>query len=116
RLRPAASASALLKSTGRKGPDYNDARLQLSRLRLIITPGPDWEEMNKNRDVIPADFVHHFNLDDERDNTPQPGPDDRMTLRNLIPGATYRFRGHELIPEPGQTVDLGEVVVEGRRR
>jgi hypothetical protein len=116
RLQPAASASARLKSTGRKAPDYDDARLQLSRLRLIITSGPDWEEGNKNRDVIPADFVHHFNLDDERGNSPQSGPDGRMTLRNLIPGAPYRFRGRDFTPEPGQTVDLGEVVVEGRRR
>ena len=115
RLRPAASASALLKSTGGKAPDYAASWLQLDHLRLIITPGPDWEEVNKNIDVIPADYARHFNLDDQN-NRLQPGPDGRLTLRNLIPGATYRFRGREFVPEPGQTVDLGEIVVEARRR
>ena len=115
-LRPTASASILLKRPGDKVPDYYEARSQLAGLRLIITPGPDWEEINKNIDVIPGDFAYQINLDDDPDNRPRPGPDGRMTLRNLIPGATYRFRGREFTPEPGQTVDLGEVVVEGRRR
>jgi RNA polymerase sigma factor (sigma-70 family) len=116
RLRPAASASIRLKGLGRKAPDYADAWPQLSGLRLIITPGPDWEEMRKNIDVVPGDWAYHINLDDVRDDPPRPGPDGRVTLRNLIPGATYRFRGREFIPEPGQTIDLGEIVVEARRR
>ena len=39
------------------------------------------------------------------------GPDGRVTMINLIPGAPYRFRGREFTPEPGQTIDLGEVVI-----
>src|SRR5262249_2384231 len=116
RLRPTASASILLKRPDGKVPDYNEARGQLAGLRLVITPGPDWEEINKNIDVIPGDFAYQINLDDGQERPPHPGPDGRITLGNLIPGATYRFRGHELTPEPGQTVDLGEVVVEPRRR
>jgi protocatechuate 3,4-dioxygenase beta subunit len=117
RLRPTASASILLKGPGDKVPDYYEARGQLAGLRLVITPGPDIEEMNKNIfDVIPGDFATQINLDFDPDSLPQPGLDGRMTLRNLIPGAPYRFHGREFTPEPGQTVDLGEVVVEGRRR
>jgi hypothetical protein len=116
RLRPTASASILLKGTGDKVPDYDEARNQLAGLRLVVTPGPDIEEMSKNINVIPGDFAYQINLDYDPDNPPQPGPDGRITLRNLIPGATYRFRSRDFTPEPGQTVDLGEVVVEGRRR
>jgi RNA polymerase sigma factor (sigma-70 family) len=116
RLRPTASASILLKRPDGKVPDYYEARSQLAGLRVVITPGPDWEEINKNIDVIPGDFAYQINLDFDLDNLPHPGPDGRMTLRNLIPGAPYRFRGRDFTPEPGQTVDLGEVVVEGRRR
>jgi hypothetical protein len=112
RLRPTASASILLKGPGDKVPDYYEARGQLAGLRLVITPGPDWEEMNKNIfDVIPGDFATQINLDSDPDNLPHAGPDGRITLRNLIPGAPYRFRGRDFTPEPGQTVDLGEVVV-----
>ena len=35
-----------------------------------------------------------------------------MTIPNLIPGAPYLFRGRDFAPEPGQTVDLGDVAVE----
>jgi hypothetical protein len=35
-----------------------------------------------------------------------------MTIPTLIPGAPYRFRGRDFRPEPGQTVDLGDVAVE----
>ncbi len=116
RLRPTASASILLKRPDGKVPDYSEARSQLAGLRLIITPGPDWEEINKNIDVIPGEFAYQINLDFDPDHLPQPGPDGRVVLRNLIPGATYRFRGREFVPQPGQTIDLGEVVVEPRRR
>ena len=68
-------------------PDYYEARSQLAGLRVVITPGPDWEEINKNIDVIPGDFAYQINLDFDPDNLPHPGPDGRMTLRNLIPGA-----------------------------
>jgi RNA polymerase sigma factor (sigma-70 family) len=117
RLRPTASASIRLKRPDDKVPDYYEARGQLAGLRLVITPGPDIEEMNTNIfNVIPGDFATQINLDFDPDHLPQPGLDGRITLRNLIPGATYRFRGREFTPEPGQTVDLGEVVVEPRRR
>jgi hypothetical protein len=111
RLRPTASARITLKGLGRRAPDYDDAGGQLAGLRLIITPGPDWEEMRKDSNVVPGDVAYQIHLDDDQDDPPHPGTDGRLTLRNLIPGATYRFRGREFTPEPGQTVDLGEVVV-----
>jgi RNA polymerase sigma factor (sigma-70 family) len=112
RLRPTASAIILLKRPDGKVPDYSEARTELAGLRLVMTPGPDWEEIRKNIDVIPGEFAYQINLDFDPNNRPQPGPDGRITLRNLIAGAPYRFCGREFMPEPGQTVDLGEVVVE----
>jgi hypothetical protein len=32
-------------------------------------------------------------------------------MLNLIPGAPDHFRGRDFTPEPGQTIDLGEVVI-----
>ena len=112
RLRPTASASILLKRPDGKVPDYYEARSQLAELTLVITPGPDLKEINKNIDVTPGDFAYQINLDFDPNNLPQTGPDGRITLRNLIPGAPYRFRGRAFTPEPGQTIDLGEVMVE----
>ncbi len=115
-LRPTASARFLLKGRDGKVPDFYAARDRLAELRLVITPGPEAEEINKNIDTIPGDFAYHINLDETQDDPPRIGPDGLMTLPNLIPGAPYRFRGREFIPEPGQTIDLGEVVVEKPRR
>jgi hypothetical protein len=47
-------------------------------------------------------------IDDRRHHS---GPDGRVTMFNLIPGAPYRFRGSEFTPEPGQTIELGDVVI-----
>ena len=41
----------------------------------------------------------------------KPGETVRVTMLNLIPGAPYRFRGRGFTPEPGQTIELGEVVI-----
>ncbi len=86
RLRPTASARFLLKRPDGKVPDYQEARSQLANLRVVITPGPDWEEINKNIDTIPGDFAYQINLDFDPDHLPQPGADGRLTLPNLIPG------------------------------
>ncbi len=80
-------------------------------LFLVITPGPDFEELNTNDDLTPSDSVYQVNLDPFADRGLRSGPDGRVTMVNLIPGARYRFHGREFTPEPGQTVDLGEVVV-----
>jgi hypothetical protein len=47
-------------------------------------------------------------IDDRRHRS---GPDGRKTMFNLIPGAPYRFSGGEFTPEPGQTIELGDVVI-----
>jgi hypothetical protein len=47
-------------------------------------------------------------IDDRRHRS---GPDGRVTMFNLIPGARYRFRGREFMPEPDPTIDLGDVVI-----
>ncbi len=80
-------------------------------LQLVITPGPDFGELNKNIDLTPGDFAYQVDLDPARNRGLRSGPDGRVTMVNLIPGARYRFRGREFTPEPGQTVDLGDVVV-----
>ena len=75
RLRPTASASFVLKRADGKVPDFGAARGQLAGLRLVITPGPDWEEINKNIDVIPGDFAYQINLDlDPDDSSRRPRP------------------------------------------
>ena len=102
RLRPTASASILLKRPDGKVPDYYEARSQLAGLRVVITPGPDWEEINKSIDVIPGDFAYQINLDFDPDNLPHPGPDGRMTLRNLIPGARTGFAAVISPPSPAR--------------
>ena len=102
RLRPTASASIVLKRPDGKVPEYSEARNQLAGLRLIITPGPDWEEINKNIDVIPGDFAYQINLDDTQDDPPHPGPDGRITLPNLIPGARTASAAASSPPSPAR--------------
>ena len=114
RLWPTASARLILRRPDGKVPDDNEVRNALAGLRLIITPGPDHEEMAKDNNLIPRlippnDFAYQVNLEDNP--VPHPGPDGLVTLRNLIPGAPYRFRGRDFNPEPGQTIDLGDVVI-----
>jgi RNA polymerase sigma factor (sigma-70 family) len=76
-------------------------------LALIITPGDD----TAARDKTMADMAYQANLDSERMRPLRTGADGRVTIESLIPGATYRFRGHEFTVEAGKTSDLPDVTV-----
>ena len=58
-----------------------------------------------------GDFAYQVNLLPIDNREHRSGPDGRVTMFNLIPGAPYRFRGRDFTPEPGQTIDLGDVVI-----
>ncbi len=113
-VRLARTATAQILMVGPDGKpiadhDYGDWPTDLT---LVITPGPDFGELNANFDLTPADHAYHVNLDPSGYRGGRSGPDGRATLINLIPGAHYRFHGREFTPEPGQTVDLGEARIE----
>jgi RNA polymerase sigma factor (sigma-70 family) len=112
-LRPTATAYIILKGAdgkpvaGRKVEDESIDPL------LVITPGPYSMEFSANFDIddTQGDFVHQVGLDPVHHQNLRSGPDGRVTIANLIPGARYRFRDRDFRPESGQTVDLGDVVV-----
>ena len=63
-----------------------------------------------------ADKEFHANLDPERLRTQRlrglrTDADGRVTIESLIPGATYRFLGHDFTAEAGKTIDLPDVIV-----
>jgi hypothetical protein len=76
---------------------------------LLITPSADWGTMGKTN----ADMEMQVNLDSEHHGNLSTGPDGRVTFVNMIPGAPYRFRGHEFTAEPGKTIDLPDITVGG---
>jgi hypothetical protein len=80
------------------------------QLTLIITPGADSPE----RDKVMADLIYQVNLDTERLRDLRTDADGRVSIVSLIPGAPYRFRGHDFTVEAGQTVDLPDVTVAGQ--
>jgi hypothetical protein len=108
RLQPTAKARFVLK-----GPDGKPAagrELEWPDApKLIINPGPDFEELNNNMDLTPGDFAYLTDIDPVHNRNVRSGPDGVVTLINLIPGAPYRFHGREFRPGPGETVDLGAV-------
>jgi RNA polymerase sigma factor (sigma-70 family) len=112
RLQP--TASARIRMTGADGRPLagRDAGEGLDNLMLVITPGPDFGELNKNKDLTSGDFVSQDDLDRFSDRGLRSGADGRATLSSLIPGAPYRFRGRDFRPESGQTIDLGDVAVQ----
>jgi beta-lactamase regulating signal transducer with metallopeptidase domain/protocatechuate 3,4-dioxygenase beta subunit len=112
-LQKCASARLLLKGTDGKPIVDRVADEFPGRLTLIITPGPAFggPEHQKNPDLTTSDEEYQVNLDRDRDRDLRTGPDGRVTFVTLIPGAPYRFRGHEFTPEPGKTIDLPDITV-----
>ncbi len=109
RLQPTATARILMKDADGKPLPDREPEWPVE-LKLVITPGPEFAELNGNIDLTPGDFAHQINFLPDHGRGLRSGPDGRVTMVNLIPGARYRFGGREFTPEPGQTVDLDIVV------
>jgi beta-lactamase regulating signal transducer with metallopeptidase domain len=75
-------------------------------MTLIITPGADFGAEPTN-----ADMEFQVNLDPRRNGNLRTGSDGRATFVSLIPGARYRYRGHEFTAKADQTIDLPDVTV-----
>jgi hypothetical protein len=106
-LQPCGSARVRLKDAEGKPLANHPADEFPGNLILIITPGADFGAMDKTN----ADMEFQVNLDPERNRNLRTGPDGRATFVSLIPGARYRFRGHEFIAEAGKTIDLPDITV-----
>jgi beta-lactamase regulating signal transducer with metallopeptidase domain len=79
-------------------------------MTLIITPGADFGAEPTN-----ADMEFQVNLDPRRNGNLRTGPDGRATFVSLIPGARYRYRGHDFTAEADKTIDLPDVTVPGAK-
>ncbi len=110
-LRPTATVQFLLKDTDGKLLPNSEAEWSSIDLKVVITPGPDFSEIKKAFDEILGDYAHQISLLPIDQRRHRSGPDGRVTMFNLIPDAPFRFRGRDFTPEPGQTIDLGEVVI-----
>jgi len=80
-------------------------------MTLIITPGADFDGEPTN-----ADMEFQVNLDHRRNGNLCSGPDGRATFVSLIPGARYRYRGHEFTAKADQTIDLPDVTVPREKK
>ncbi len=108
RLRP--TAKALFRLMGPDGKPAAGREPQWPYdLKVIINPGPDFGELNNNIDLTLGDFTEQVEIDRVHNLNLRSGPDGHVTMVNLIPGARYRYHGREFTPEPGQTVDLGDI-------
>jgi beta-lactamase regulating signal transducer with metallopeptidase domain len=110
-LQKCGSARVLLKDAGGKPLANHPADEFPVNMILIITPGADFGAEDKTN----ADMEFQVNLDPERNRHLRTGPDGRATFVSLIPGARYRFRGHEFTAEAGKTIDLPDITVGGRK-
>jgi beta-lactamase regulating signal transducer with metallopeptidase domain len=79
-------------------------------MTLIITPGAEFDAESTN-----ADMEFQVNLDHRRNGDQRTGPDGCATYVSLIPGARYRYRGHEFTAKAGQTIDLPDVTVARKK-
>jgi len=84
------------------------ANLEARVLMLIITPGTD----EPARDQVMSDRSYQDSLDPDRQSDLRTDPDGRVMFVSLIPGAHYRFYGHEFTAEAGKTLDLGQMVID----
>ncbi len=111
-LRPTATIRYLLKDKdGKLRP--NSEPEWTYYLSVVITPGPEFvgDDIKKPVDETVGDYAPQVGLLPFDMRRHRSGPDGRVTMINLIPGAPYRFRSRYFTPEPGQTIDLGEVVI-----
>jgi RNA polymerase sigma factor (sigma-70 family) len=113
-LQPTATARSLLKDAdGKPLANHEVANGSIDPL-LVIAPGPYSEQLSAKfeLDDTPGDFAHQVDLDPAHNEGLRSGPDGRVTIANLIPGARYRFRDREFTPGPGQAIDLDNIAVD----
>ena len=129
RLDPCGAATArLVDSHGRPLADYRE----MSLIRLVISPGPEYrsrdpEEMKR----MSAEAEFQYRVDPiNYFKPPVSDKTGRIAFPALIPGATYRISDwttlendkgaiglrKEFAVRPGQTVDLGDILVEKPRK
>jgi hypothetical protein len=106
-LQKCGSARVRLKDSGGKPLANHPADEFPGMMILIITPGADFDASDQTN----ADMEFQVNLDPQRNGNLQTGPDGRVTFVSLIPGARYRYRGHEFTAESGKTIDLPDITV-----
>ena len=110
RLQKCGSARVRLKDAEGK-PLVNYPADEHPYMILLITPGADWGSSKGTN----ADQEYQVNLAPEDNWNLHTGPDGRVTLVNLIPGASYRYRGVEFTAEAGKTIELPDITVGGRK-
>jgi RNA polymerase sigma factor (sigma-70 family) len=123
RLQPCGKASAQFV-----GPDGKPIAKHQPMFELVATPGPTRYSGNeKDRAALSADTEMVANIDRKHYwNSPLTDAEGRVTLPALIPGALYRIsdfstvndraKGMQIRKEftvkPGQTLDLGDILIE----
>ncbi len=106
------------------GPDGKPVAKIFPHFEILGSPGPDaWSEDPKDRAQLAADAAYMPNVDRKHYwRGPLTDADGRITLPDLIPGATYRISDRsepgkphvrkDFTVKPGETVDLGEILIE----
>jgi hypothetical protein len=127
RLEPCGTARArLVDPDGRPIAGYRDRRL----ISMVITPGPPVRQRPPKDgplageetglvDIDPVNYENNFQADGHG----------QLTFPALIPGASYRIVDHSTIPsggesttrkeftvKPGETIDLGDVLIAKPQR
>ena len=104
-------------------PDGNPLVEYNTGLNMVVTPGvPQFDFKARNRGELAADedFVANINRTEFYMRGPRTDQQGRVTLKELIPGATYRMYAYEdgenkileqFTVESGETRDLGEFAV-----
>ncbi len=116
RLEPCGTAKArLVESTGKPIAGYRGSRL----IAVVVTPGSlSSRRPQPNDDRLAADVASMGEIDPiDNGNGPVSDAQGRIALPGLIPGATYWVSrlGKEFTVKPGQTLDLGDILIERPR-
>jgi RNA polymerase sigma factor (sigma-70 family) len=123
RLQPCGQAKVRLV-----GPDHKPIENTFPHLELIGTPGQaDWSSNKAHENELIADAAYLPNLDRKHYwNGPRTNAQGDIILPDLIPGATYRISDtstrnvptkgiqirKDFTVKPGETVDLGDILIE----
>ncbi len=122
RLQPCGRATARLVD-----PDGKPIAKGFPQVEIVGNPGPRVDTRNPREQAeLAADTVYLLNVDPVHHRSrPHTDADGRITLPDLIPGATYRLNGTSLYAptkrdpvykdftvKPGETVDLGDITIE----